>query len=147
MIRALKRGNFILPNGGRIIKAYGYVYGLVDSIIFTLNQPERLIIYNYAEEPLVPLREMVKITKRTFNYNKPTLSLSVKLLAFLAWILNFGYKILGKKTAIHPVRVRKAGFPTNIKPEYLIRRRFEFRFDFETSLTHWKQIAPEDFIK
>lgn len=145
MIKALKKGSFVLPNGGDIIKAYGYVFGLIDSILFTMNKSDRLIIYNYSENPLVNLNEMTKIAKKEFNYTKPTLKLSVGKLAFVAFFLQLFSKILGKKTEIHPVRVRKAGFPTNIKPEYLINNNFSFKYDFENALKHWKSISPEDF--
>lgn len=145
MIKALKKGTFILPNGGNIIKAHGYVYGLVESILFTMQKTDNLIIYNYAENPLVNLEEMTKIVKKEFNYTKPTLKLSVKILAFIAFFVQIIFKLIGKKSEIHPVRVKKAGFPTNIKPKYLIDQHFDFKYDFENSLKHWKSISPEDF--
>lgn len=145
MIKALKKGTFILPNGGNVIKAYGYVYGLIDSIFFVLHKNERLIIYNYAENPIVTLKEMTNITKKFLGYKKPTLSLSVKVLSILAFILQIVFKITGKKSDIHPVRVRKAGFPTNIKPNFLIENGFIFKYDFENALQHWRKICPSDF--
>lgn len=145
MIKALKKGTFILPNGGDIIKGYGYVYGLVDSIFYTINRNDRLIIYNYAENPLVPLKEMVNIAKEELGYNKPTLQMSVKMLAFIAFFVQKGFKLIGKKSDIHPVRVRKAGFPTNIRPQYLIDTNFVFKYDFKNALKHWKSVSPEDF--
>ncbi len=145
MIKALKKGTFVLPNGGKVIKAYGYVYGLVDSIIFTINKSDRMIIYNYAENPLVPLNEMAEIVKKEFDYRKPTLKLSTKILSVMAFFLQLISKITGKKTEIHPVRVKKAGFPTNIDPKYLRDQEFEFKYDFKNALVHWKSITPEDF--
>ena len=145
MIKAIKRGTFVLPNKGNVIKAYGYVYGLVESILFTMNKSDRIIIYNYAENPLVPLREMTKIVKQEFNYRKPTLGISVNLLAIVAFFIHSLAKLTGKKTAIHPVRVKKAGFPTNIKPDFLIYNNFVFKYDFKSSLKHWKSVSPEDF--
>jgi nucleoside-diphosphate-sugar epimerase len=145
MIKALKKGTFVLPNGGKVIKAYGYVYGLIDSIIFTMNSREDLIIYNYAENPLVPLNEMTEIVKNEFNYEKKVLRLPVKILAPIASVLRILLKIIGKTTDIHPVRVRKAGFPTNIEPKYLIDNDFVFKYDFENALEHWKRVSPEDF--
>jgi nucleoside-diphosphate-sugar epimerase len=146
MIKALKRGTFILPNGGKVIKAYGYVHGLIDSMLFTMDTiDEPQIIYNYAENPLVPLKEMTKIVKRKLGYSKPTLSVSTTILAFIAGVYQILVKLTGKKTDIHPVRVKKAGFPTNIKPQYLIDNGFEFKYGFEKSLEHWKTVAPEDF--
>ncbi|WP_422082723.1 NAD-dependent epimerase/dehydratase family protein [Ulvibacterium sp.] len=145
MIKSLRKGTFVLPNGGNIIKGYGYVYGLVESMLFVMNQKRRLVIYNYAENPLVPLKEMVSIAKKELGYNRPTIKLSVKLLAFVAFFIQKGLKLLGKTSDVHPVRVRKAGFPTNIKPQYLIDNGFEFKYDFENALKHWKTVSPEDF--
>lgn len=145
MIKALKKGTFILPNGGNVIKAYGYVYGLIESMLFVIHRNEGLIIYNYAENPLVTLKEMTNITKNFLGFKRPTLSLSVKVLSILALILQIISKITGRKSDIHPVRVRKAGFPTNIKPNYLIENGFIFNYNFENALKHWKNIYPGDF--
>jgi hypothetical protein len=57
----------------------------------------------------------------------------------------FGFKLMGKKTDIHPTRVRKAGFPTNIVPKYLIDNGFDFKYGFQESLIHWSSISPQDF--
>ncbi|MBW8242647.1 NAD(P)-dependent oxidoreductase [Muricauda oceani] len=145
MISSLKKGTFILPNGGNIVKAYGYVYGLIDSILFTIKKQERLILYNYAESALEPLNKMVKIAKEELEINKPVLKLPVPLLVLIAFCVQVMFRIIGKKTDIHPVRVKKAGFPTNIKSEYLQANGFEFRYDFRSALRHWKGVSPEDF--
>lgn len=145
MVKALKKGTFVLPNGGKVIKAYGYIFGLIDSIIFTMNKSDRFIVYNYAENPLVPLHEMTKIVKETFGYGKPTLKLSVGILSIVAVFLQLFSKLVGKKTEIHPVRVRKAGFPTNIEPKYLKECGFEFKYAFPNALKHWNSVSPEDF--
>ncbi|MCX2718550.1 NAD-dependent epimerase/dehydratase family protein [Lentiprolixibacter aurantiacus] len=145
MIKALKKGTFILPNGGNIVKAYGYVYGLVDSILFTMSKKDKYILYNYAENPLLELKDMVGEAKKSLGYSKPTLKISTRVLAVIAFFVQIVFKLIGKKSDIHPVRVRKAGFPTNIKPKYLIEQGFEFKYSFDNALTHWKSVAPEDF--
>lgn len=144
-IKALKNGFFVLPNGGKVIKSYGYVYGLVDSIIFTMNKTDRDITYNYSENPLLNLKEMTVTIKKNLNYNKPTLSMPVSILSFVAGVFQIGFKLIGKKSDIHPTRVRKASFPTNIRPHYLIENGFVFNYGFEKSLEHWKSIEPNDF--
>ena len=146
MIKSLKKGTFVLPDGGKVIKAYGYVYGLVESIDFTINQKkDRLIVYNYAENPLTDLKGMTKIAKNELNYKKPTLSVPTFILVFIAGIIQLLSKIIGKQSPIHPVRVKKAGFPTNIKPQYLIDNGFNFKYNFKAALTHWKTKEPSDF--
>lgn len=145
MLMALKKGTFVLPNGGNFIKGYGYIYGLVESMLFTINQNKRLIVYNYAENPLVPLKEMVEIAKAELEFKKPTVNLNVRFLVFLSFFIQKGFWLIGKKSDIHPVRVKKAAFPTNIKPQYLIENQFKFKYDFKNALRHWKNVSPEDF--
>ena len=145
MIKALKKGTFVLPDGGKVIKAYGYVYGLIESILFTMKHKDRHIVYNYAESPLVPLNEMTKIVKNEFNYTKPVLKVPVKLLVVVAIFIRAGSKLVGRTTDIHPVRVKKASFPTNIEPKFLIQNGFQFKYDFKSALKHWNSVSPEDF--
>jgi len=145
-IKALKKGLFMLPNGGNVIKAYGYVYGLVDSILFTMSKTDREITYNYAEYPLVNLKEMTQEIKKELHYGKPTFSVPVSALALVASCIQIAFKVIGKKSDIHPTRVRKAGFPTNIKPQYLIDNGFDFKYGFLKSLRHWKSVEPKDFM-
>lgn len=145
MIKALKNGTFVLPNGGKVIKAYGYIFGLIESILFTIKKEERLIVYNYAENPVIPLYEMVAVTKKQLNIKKTTLKLPLWVLEIIAAGIFVGFKVFGKKSSIHPVRVRKAGFPTNIKPKYLIDNGFNFKYGFQKALNHWKKESPQDF--
>lgn len=145
MIKALKKGTFVIPGDGSVIKAYGYVYGLVDSIIFVMGLNKSIVTYNYAENPIVNLKKMTMIVKEKFGYKKKTFQISVRSLAFLAFFIQKGFRLLGKKSDIHPVRVRKAGFPTNIKPDFLINNGFDFKYNFKSSLEHWEKISPKDF--
>lgn len=145
MIKTLSKGTFIIPGKGDIIKAYGYIYGLIDSINFTLQQNQSLIIYNYAENNLLTLKEMTHTVKNFMHIKKPTLSLPIPVLVMIASVLQLLSKLLGKKSDIHPVRVKKAGFPTHIEPAYLKANNFQFNYEFEASLQHWKKIKPSDF--
>ncbi|MEL7245066.1 MAG: NAD(P)-dependent oxidoreductase [Cyanobacteria bacterium J06573_2] len=145
MIKSLKKGTFVLPDGGNVIKGYGYVYGLIESMLFAMNKEDRFILYNYAENPMVPLSEMVKITKKQLGFKSPTFKVPVSVLTIVAFCIQVASKIVGKNSDIHPVRVRKAGFPTNIKPKYLIENGFDFKYPYHLALKHWKRIAPEDF--
>ncbi len=145
MIKALKKGTFIIPGNGEITKAYGYVYGLIESVSFTMKKKASLIVYNYAENPIVSLKEMTKVVKKELGYTKPTLQVPLNVLAFIAFFVQMIFKTIGKTSDIHPVRVKKAGFPTNIKPKYLIDNGFQFKYNFKASLKHWKEISPSDF--
>jgi hypothetical protein len=59
MLNAVKKGYFIFPGSPDIVKGYGYIYGLIDSVEFVLAKNERLIVYNYAERDCLPRAGLV----------------------------------------------------------------------------------------
>jgi len=142
MIKAVKKGYFFFPGSRNIHKSYAYIYGLLDSIEFTMNRSEPLITYNYVENPTETIDELAKHIKYFLNKKSPIFSLPTSILVPAAYLLNL---ILSNKNPIHPVRVIKAGRPTHIVPQTLLDMGFNFSFDFYNSLTHWESISPGDF--
>ena len=142
MIRAIQKGYFLFPGPKNIHKSYGYIFGLIDSIKFTIEKKERLIIYNYVEHPTLTIGQVASAIKLYFGLKRPIYSFPSKLLLLIALIFQL---IFGKKSPIHPKRVEKAGLPTHIIPQYLIDHGFDFRFDFEKSLIDWSDKNPNDF--
>jgi len=147
MIKAVKKGYFLFPGDPDIVKGYGYVYGLIASIGFIRRQEGRLIIYNYAERECLSLRGMVKTIAAALPGGRSVriIRLPMGLLVTAAYGFQLLSRLLGKTSPIHPVRVRKVAFPTNLKPQYLIETGFEFEYPLETALEHWKKVAPDDF--
>ncbi len=145
MIKGLQKGTFLFPGSTEIIKAHGYVYGLIDSFLFAMEKQDKLIVYNYTENPVVPIGEMCSIVKQLLCIKKPTIKAPMWALVTMAFFIQIFGGLIGKKSSIHPVRVKKAAFPTNIKPQWLIDNGFEFKYGFEKSIKHWKNISPEDF--
>lgn len=146
MVRGILSNTFFYPGTSDIIKGYGYIYGLVDSVEFVcFNQDERDILYNYAENPVLPMKDLGRIIQDVFGVKRYIPTIPTFLLVLAAGILQVIGKPFGKFSSIHPVRVKKAGFPTNIKPKYLIDKGFDFKYGFKKSLEHWRTLSPGDF--
>jgi nucleoside-diphosphate-sugar epimerase len=146
MVRAVKKGYFFFPGDPRIVKAYGYIQGLVESFDFTMDrQGERFIVYNYAEWPLLDLQGMVDAIKRFTGRVAFTVRLPLPLLLAASHGVQAAAGMVGRSSPIHPVRVRKVAFPTHIKPQYLLDAGFRFQYPFEKALEHWKRTSPGDF--
>jgi nucleoside-diphosphate-sugar epimerase len=147
MLKAVRKGYFLFPGSPDIVKGYGYVYGLIESFRFVRDRPGREIIYNYAERDCLPLRGMVQAMQEALGKGRKTLLLEVPmgLLVCLAYGVQFLARLRGKPSPIHPVRVRKVAFPTNLKPQYLIDAGFQFNYPLEKALEHWKRAAPGEF--
>lgn len=142
MMRAVRRGYFAFPGSSSIHKSYAYIFGLLDSIDFVMERGEPVICYNYAEYPTEPLASVIIHTKKFVNSSAPVLSIPIGMLMPAAHIAQM---VLGRHNPIHPIRVRKAAMPTHIIPAWLRDNGFRFRFTYETSLGHWRSVAPQDF--
>ena len=145
MIRALRRGYFVFSGDPKIVKAYGYIHGLVDSVDFVLARPERCIVYNYAERNCVPLREMAGTIQDFLGKRAVVLRVPAGLLLAVSHAVQFFAGKLGASNPIHPVRVRKVAYPTNLQPRYLLDHGFEFKYPLEKALAHWKATAPHEW--
>jgi GlcNAc-P-P-Und epimerase len=142
MIRAIRRGYFVFPGSATVRKSYGYVYGLLDALDFAMRRGEPTLTFNYIERETVTIGEMTQTVRAFLGVRAPVFAMPGWLLLPVAWLAQFA---TGGKSALHPVRVRKAATPTWFVPEKLAQLGFEFRYDFAQSLADWRQRAPGDF--
>jgi nucleoside-diphosphate-sugar epimerase len=142
MINAVRKGYFAYPGKPGTYKSYGYIYGFIDSVDFTLDGNSDFFCYNYVEKDTEPLKELVKIVKRFLGSRALVLPIPIWILLPIAHIVQ---RISGTANPIHPVRVKKAATPTHIVPKALEEAEFYFKYDFVSSLEHWRSLAPGDF--
>ncbi len=146
MLRAVRKGYFLFPGSPDVVKGYGYVAGLVESMHFVRSRGDRpLTIYNYAERDCLSLGGMVKVMSEALGKRTFTMRIPIGFLVLVAYGFVLLGKLTGKRYAIHPVRVRKVAFPTNLKPQYLVDHGFEFKYPLEKALSHWKQVSPGEW--
>lgn len=142
MIRAVKRGYFLFPGRRTLRKSYGYIEGLLDSFEFAIDGAFPRLTFNYVERETEPLGGLVELIQTHFGKRVPTMAVPLPLLQVAAALVQVATR---GKSAIHPVRVRKAATSTHIVPQVLLEQGFEFRYDFGRSLKDWAVAAPEDF--
>jgi nucleoside-diphosphate-sugar epimerase len=144
MIRAVQRGYFFVPGSRKIRKSYGYIEGLTESFRFAMARMESCLCYNYVEAETETLGNLVQIVRDELGCSTPIISIPLWLLQPFA----AGVQVLTHgRSSIHPMRVRKAATPTHIVPQRLKELGFQFRFDFRSSLEHWRSQCPEDFAR
>jgi GlcNAc-P-P-Und epimerase len=143
MIRAVQRGYFFVPGTTRLRKSYGYVEGLLDSFEFAMAQTEAHLRYNYVEAETETIGNLVQIIRQQLGSSAPVISIPLWLLQPVATGVQLATK---GKSPIHPARVRKAATPTHIVPQRLKELGFKFKYDFRSSLDHWRAVSPQDFL-
>jgi nucleoside-diphosphate-sugar epimerase len=141
MIRAVKRGYFVFPGKRSTLKSYGYIEGLLDSFEFLMQGPRTSATYNYVERETEPLDKLIETVQTYLGVRSKSLCLPLPLLRAAAKVIQMWTR---GQSPIHPVRVAKAATPSHIVPALLIEAGFPFRFDFRSSLEHWRQHSPQD---
>lgn len=151
MVKMIKRGLFAFPGRRDILKSYGYIEGLLESILFSCRLAPGLgaqgeiparFVYNYVETPTEPLGELVNLIASELGVRSRMLSIPLWALVPVAHVVQI---LTGGRSGVHPMRVRKAATPTHIVPEALLSKGFVFRFPFAESLKDWRLKAPQDF--
>jgi nucleoside-diphosphate-sugar epimerase len=134
-IHAVRKGYFFYPGDRRIRKSYAYMEGLLESMAFTMDRSEPLILYNYVEQETETLENLCKVIAEEYKCRPPLFSIPLPILMPMA---HLAQKITAGHSPLHPIRVRKAAMPTHIIPKWLIDNGFSFRWDFRTALRHIK---------
>ena len=142
MIRAVKRGYFVFPGSPTVRKSYSYIFGLLESLEFAMARSESILVYNYVEAETETIGTLVRMIRAMLGSSAPTISLPPWLLASAAALVD---RVTGGRSPIHPARVRRAVTETWFTPAKLKQLGFDFRYDFATSLAHWRHVAPGDF--
>ena len=143
MIEAIRKGYFFYPGDRRIRKSYAYIEGLLESMLFTMNRSDPLILYNYVEQETETLENLCKIIAEEYGCPPPLFSIPLPILMPMA---HLAQKITGGHSPLHPIRVRKAAMPTHIIPKWLIENGFSFKWDFRTALLHMKAREASSFL-
>ena len=89
MIKAIKKGFFVLRGSGDIIKSYGYIYGLIDSLLFVMEKSDKIITYNYSETSMLKLNELVDVIKSELGFTSVTFKMPI-------FFLNTSYMRYGR---------------------------------------------------
>ncbi len=142
LVNAIRKRCFAFPGSPHVYKSYGYIYGLLESIDFSIDSDLGFLRYNYVETPTQPLIELTNIIKQYLGIRALILPVPLWILLPIAKAVHM---VFGDKNPIHPTRVKKAAMSTHIIPKALMEHGFRFTYDFAGSLVHWKMLAPEDF--
>lgn len=117
----------------------GYITGFLSSLDLTMNQRQDLIRYDYCDQPVRNLSEIVNSIRHHFDARSPVLFLPYGL----AGPVHLACRKFGVG-CVYPPANRVLFDKGKLSPQYLKDSGFEFKFDFEYALTHWETTTPED---
>ncbi len=149
MVRAMLNGYFVFAGNKETRKAGGYVKELCSSLVWMFQQQIQknipVQLFNFSMEPTPTMSEYADSINKTVNKNRyvPEIPLSLLIIASKGYEMLL--KVLGKKTDINPVRVRKAVRSNYIAPTVLKEMGYKYKYSLDQAMADWKKNYPKDW--
>ena len=149
LVRSLVSGYFVYLGNRNTIKAAGYVKELCMVAMFGLESlcgsDSRQLLINFTMDPPPTIEEMVQAILKVIGKNRRPLSVPRSLLLVLSYPCLAAERVLGVKSPINPVRVRKLVRSNNVCAEQLRSLGYDYHYTLESAFRDWKQDLPQDF--
>lgn len=139
LVNGIRKQLFFVPSRKPIIKSATYVKEIFPSLKFVADLREPCSIFNLCFSEKSTLQDYVRIICRLGKYRyPPTIPLE-----FLANFQNFFTSIFGKTY----IRFLKLFSPTYIKPEFLSKNGYQFRYSLNDAFEDWWKDSKFDLSK
>tara|TARA_B100001093_G_scaffold87028_1_gene78878 strand:- start:312 stop:1289 length:978 start_codon:yes stop_codon:yes gene_type:complete len=148
LVKLVHKRFFFYMGNRNTAKASIYVKELVDQIIWVndkqnKNELEKNVLFNATMWPNPTIQEYVKITCKVSNISRLIPTVPYTFLLLLGYIFEYFFKLIGKNNLFSPVRLRKLVRSNLIKPSFLIKNEYKFRYSLETAFEDWKKEDKE----
>ena len=150
LIRALMSRHFVYIGNRDTRKAGGYVKELCRAILWLFDrqcsEKRGFILANFGQFPLPTVQEYVEAILQTAHRSEQwTPSLPFHLVRGLSFPVATLSRLVGRKSAIDPMRVDKVARSTPVVPGELLRLGYPFRYSLEEALHDWLGESPSDW--
>lgn len=149
LIRAVMRRYFFYVGNKSTRKAGVYVKELVDAILWVhQEQIEKQVpyaLFNMSMEPAPSISDYVEAVCRTSCIQRRVPEVPFSLLLFASYVISLVGGMVGLKSPVSPVRVRKLVRPNYIIPGYLLSSDYAFKYNLISAFRDWQELCPDDW--
>lgn len=135
----LKKNRFIYVGKKDTIKSSVYVKDIVKFLIYIYNNDKSTsTIYNFSYSEELTIEKINNTICDVFQIPRPKIVVPFRILYMIS---NF-FKILNElglyRTDIHPRRIEKLYYSTNILPKNALNEGYQFSYDFKSAIVDWQ---------
>jgi len=148
LVKLIYKNIFFYSGNKDTLKAGIYVKELIEQMIWVNKSQvnkrfDAFVLFNSTFWPNYSLSNYVDSIKKVANISMPTMRVPYFFLYFISSIIDLIFNLFKKENQFSPVRIRKLKINNFIKPNFLISKKYKFKFNFLTSLKDWKKDDPE----
>ena len=151
LIKFIKKKLFFYMGNKKLKKGGIYIKELINMLIWVdqkqLNKKiENLVIYNACFYPCLTLENYAKSISKKLNYSNNFISIPDILIKFFLFLSLVYTKVLKKNDAFNYYRLKKLFRSNTIAPFYLVDKKYNFKYDLDSSFDDWEKINPQDWL-
>jgi nucleoside-diphosphate-sugar epimerase len=136
LLRQIASKRFLMVGSGENRKSMAYVYNVVDALVYALNCPPGIEIFNYVDSPDLTMNELVTIVLESLGRsNSIKTHVPVPMAMIGARVLDLLSRVTGKSFPISAIRVKKFIESTRFSSDKLISHGFKPRFSLREGLS------------
>ena len=150
LVKAIEKKIFFYTANENTRKAGVYIDELLNMIRWVLSNQikgklDSRVIYNASYWPNPSIKDYAKTISKILKIKPPMLNLPFFLLSMISYGFELISKLLKLNNVISPVRIRKLTKSNLIKPSFLIRNKYKFKYTLHQAFSHWKNKNKEDW--
>ena len=149
LVKAVKKHYFIYFNNKDTIKAGGYVKELTRAMLWAIkldkSEYNNYILFNFSTNPPLTIKQYVDAISRTLNIRNNYLSIPFLPVLIIASPIDLLCKLLAIKNPFSIVRLNKLVKSNNIKPAFLQKTGYVYKYSGDSGFIDWKKESPEEW--
>jgi GlcNAc-P-P-Und epimerase len=134
--RLIAGRRFVYPGRRDTIKACGYVSDLIDSFAFVADMTQDETLYNFAYVDRLTIAEICHLVAQAIGRADPRVAVPFSAMATAALPFE-ALERVGVRTGISRARLHKLVESTNIYPQLLVDKGFEFGTSPSEGVSRW----------
>ena len=143
LIKSIINKSFFYIGNKETKKAGVYVKELVNSIEWAIQSQEKnklpsFVLFNLTMHPAPSLENYVNEILSNLNIKRRIYSMPFSLILSIAKFIQFFTNIFNIPNEFNPVRVRKLLIDNNIHPKFLLKNKYQFKYNLKSAFKDWK---------
>lgn len=144
LVQAVARGRFVYVGNRDVRKAGGYVRDLCAAITWLVGRMDAHAetLANFASPQPPSLADYVGAIEQARAQRRPIPNLPYAAVYQASRLVS---AVAGGRSPIHPRRVQKLVWATDVRPTYLVEQGFPFAYSLQEACADWRRRAPQEW--
>ena len=149
LIKAIKNNYFFYTGNKDTVKAGVYIKELCLALAWSINfqsaSDKNYILFNMSMYPMPTIEEYANTIQLVLNKKSLIINIPFNLLLISSYIINPLINFFQPEHPFKPTRIKKLIKSNNIKPDFLLKNGYKFKYSLDTAMRDWKKDAPSDW--